>query len=319
MRVGAFHFAFFNLHFAFCIFLVFLAGWSIPASADDASAVLGVQNTTAPAGSTADVKLTLSQADGIGALEVWVQYDPTVLKFELAEKGPNEPNAMIEANVTEPGRLKVAMIATGGLSGQGVPLALKFAVQGQPGTRTDIRIAKVRASRSDNALADVPLKLYGGQLTISKPTASPAPRPLAPEQAPRLKVGRTVEVSNGQTEGPSPQAARPPATAAETQSFLSIEMLIVAGGTGLGILTVLLLAFFLARRRGKTTASLLIKPANLRPVTPQAYAGSTAGHPAGMAGVGGMGGLNQPTPCPRCGVPVIPGARFCFHCGTRLQ
>ena len=139
-----------------------------------AEGVLSVTAARAPTGGEAVVDLVLTGAPATGAMDVEIAFPPEALKFLRAETGKAAENGQLQANVSKPGRLEVALVDMDGLDGDGAVAALTFQVNAPAGTRVPLEIVSATAHHHE-AMVEIPLELRGGQLEVTAPTAAACP------------------------------------------------------------------------------------------------------------------------------------------------
>jgi hypothetical protein len=149
-----------------CLLLVLTAGPAghVRVRAQDGP-ILTVEDASGRPDATAKVNLSISSPSGIGAMDLQLRYDPTVVRFASAETGPSAADALFEANEVAPGRLLVALADVNGLSGDGTLAVLTFDVVGAVGDQTAIAPEAVRAYHYE-ALTDIPLRTAGGEVSV---------------------------------------------------------------------------------------------------------------------------------------------------------
>jgi hypothetical protein len=92
-----------------------------------ATLVLSIGSGSGPAGSDARIALGGTGAAGLGAVQFELAFDPAVLQIKAVEAGSGWPGAMVESNVTAPGRLRVAAVSSQAAAGDGELLVLVVA------------------------------------------------------------------------------------------------------------------------------------------------------------------------------------------------
>lgn len=152
-----------------CSALLLLAAAAPTCSA--ATMMIEVGSPTAPPGSTVEVPISIGDAEGLGSLQFDLKFDPSLL--EPAETpvraGADLPGAMIEANASEPGTLRVALISGEPVAGSGEILLVTFAVRQEAAGVTAVTPTAVRAWDHSSNL-DMLVESSPGRVTIaSKP------------------------------------------------------------------------------------------------------------------------------------------------------
>ncbi len=137
---------------------------------------------TAP-GAAARVGVRLAGAQGAGALDVEASYDPAVLAFDGAEPGPLAVGAMVEAREPRPGQVRLALVLSEGLAGDGVVCWLLFRAIGPAGTRSALTFGRLEAWHADT-LGAIPLRVTAGEVRVAGGAVPPAVAPPVPPPAP---------------------------------------------------------------------------------------------------------------------------------------
>lgn len=138
------------------------------ASAAAASVTIAVpHDATGVPGRDAEIPIAIRGAQGLGALQFELTYDPAVLEAGEVVAGPGIPGVLLESNVVSPGRLRVALAGNEPMAGDG-ELTATFAVKA-PGTSV-LGIENARAWEQTNSL-DMLIDVESGQFHAA---ASPA-------------------------------------------------------------------------------------------------------------------------------------------------
>ncbi len=159
------------------LLLIISLGWPVLVRAQEDGATLTVEDATGNPDSAAKVTVSISNASGIGALDLALRYDPDVVRFAQVQVGASAENALVEANEVEPGLLLVALADSDGLSSDGPVVVVEFDVVGSEGDRTTMAVETARAYHYDT-LIDIPLATTDGELTVvvrAMPTPVPSP------------------------------------------------------------------------------------------------------------------------------------------------
>jgi hypothetical protein len=99
-----------------------------------ASVTVRAPTVEGTAGGTVDVPIHVLGASDLGALHVEVAYDPALLKADTVTRGALAGNnALVEANVDEPGRVVIGIVAPDAINGDGVVANVRFQVIGNSG------------------------------------------------------------------------------------------------------------------------------------------------------------------------------------------
>ena len=147
------------------LLLVALLAWPMLARAQD-GATLAIEKAIGRPNSTAELNVSMTNADDVGGLDLALRYDPGVARFSEARVGATAENALMEANEIEPGLLLVALADSDGLSGDGSVVIIKFDVVGSEGDATTVAVEGARAYHHDT-LIDIPVTTIAGELTVA--------------------------------------------------------------------------------------------------------------------------------------------------------
>lgn len=125
---------------------------------------LSIEAGAADAGTTAKVSIRSKSPVAMGALQFDLVYDPAMVRFKGIENGPLLTAALVEANVVEPGRARVALVSNEEVKGDGVLLIAELDILEGPSGTTSIGLEAVRGWDQANNLP-VNIAAQGGELT----------------------------------------------------------------------------------------------------------------------------------------------------------
>jgi hypothetical protein len=128
-----------------------------------ASVTVQVGEISGAPGSEVRVPVELKGASNVGALHVEIVYDPTII---TAKKVENATGGLLEANVSQPGRVVVGLVTTEGLNGDVTVADVVFEVKGKEGDRSDLRLEKVEANDA-TSLAALTVNMNNGRLQVA--------------------------------------------------------------------------------------------------------------------------------------------------------
>jgi hypothetical protein len=148
--------------------IIFLAlmGLLLIGTASAAAVMVTIPSGTVGTGAKATIPVTVAGASNLGAMDLTIAYDPSVLKFSRAELGGISTNGLVEGNEIQPGLAKISFADTKGISGDGTLLQVTFDVIGTNGASTTLN-GDAKAYGLD--LKDVPATTNGGTITVSQP------------------------------------------------------------------------------------------------------------------------------------------------------
>lgn len=130
-----------------------------------------------PADETAtEVSLQINSTAKIGAIQFDIVFDPKQT-FEAIEPAGLLPSALLESNLVEPGRLRVAMVSSEPISGIGALAKLKFAAGSRLVSEQEFRLENLKAWDLDSlaAVAVTPDKTRRIGDVAPPPLAEPSP------------------------------------------------------------------------------------------------------------------------------------------------
>jgi hypothetical protein len=127
---------------------------------------VGVSNVTAAPGSTVDVPVTVSGAQGLGSMDLAMSYDPAAVSVVSVDKG-SLGKGLFSSNTGKPGIVTVSIADPAGISGDGSVAIIKVKVNGDAGTTSDIAIYNVLAYDVKTHL-EIPVQKTDGMLTVKK-------------------------------------------------------------------------------------------------------------------------------------------------------
>ena len=140
---------------------------------------LSIVAGSADAGTVAKVSIRSKSPVAMGAVQFDLIYDPAKVRFKGVENGPLLPAGLVETNVVEPGRARIALVTNEEVKGDGVLLIAELDILEGPGGTTSIGLEAVRGWDQANNLP-VNIAAQGGELTRTVAQKSePAPQKAA--------------------------------------------------------------------------------------------------------------------------------------------
>jgi peptide/nickel transport system substrate-binding protein len=123
----------------------------------------------AMAGEEVSIPITVKDAKRIGAMQLVLTYDESVLEAKSVEKDDLlETNVLMESNLDKPGSIAVAFTAIDGIDGDGPLLKVNFLVRGQDGQKSALTLQSVEAWEV-GTLLDVLVSTESGEFTVQAP------------------------------------------------------------------------------------------------------------------------------------------------------
>jgi len=148
--------------------IIFLAlmGLLLIGTASAAAVIVTIPSGSVGAGAKATIPVMVSGASNLGAMDLTITYDPSILKFSQANLGELSTNGIVEGNEIKSGTAKISFADTKGISGSGTILTVTFDVVGAKGASTALN-AGAKAYGLD--LKDIPTTAQGGSITVTQP------------------------------------------------------------------------------------------------------------------------------------------------------
>jgi len=181
-----------------------------------------------------EVPIEITGATNIGSMYFELTYDPMVLTPTEVKQGTLTANSLLEPNLDEPGRVKIALIDAHGFSGDGSVAVVVFNAPGESGTMSALTLENVRASdATSQPPAPIQIALENGTFLVEAGLAGGATmiltttfavmlvaalliiwqvtrhRRLAPVGAPPIGVGGQLLVTRGRASRGSLSLDRP--------------------------------------------------------------------------------------------------------------
>lgn len=132
-----------------------------------ASTSLTVNDTSGSPGSTVEVPLNLAEAANIGAMDIVLTYDSSVLGVSSVEKGELTQNSLFQSNTVVPGIIAIGIADTGGINGDGSVAVITFNVVGELGDTSPLTLESVKTNDVDT-LFDIPVTITSGTFTVAE-------------------------------------------------------------------------------------------------------------------------------------------------------
>lgn len=150
-------------HIMNSLLAVLVLAFFVPAIAT-AVPVLAPGSTTAPAGATVTIPLTLSDAsEPLGNIDLTLSYDPRILEATEVLPGDLTSGALIDSNIGQ-GTVRLGIVSRQGFRGNGTVASVTFRVIGTAGS-SSLRITDLSANQADT-LAPLTLSVREGTFTI---------------------------------------------------------------------------------------------------------------------------------------------------------
>jgi hypothetical protein len=134
------------------------------AAAGAASMTVSIDSTSVGAGSKATIPVKVTGANNLGAMDLIVTFDSSVLKFSNGDIGEASPNGMVSFNDQTAGSVKIALADSKGITGDGNLVKLTFDVIGANGAKSEMNVNVLGAWNED--LTDIQTTTSGGTVTV---------------------------------------------------------------------------------------------------------------------------------------------------------
>jgi hypothetical protein len=207
-----------RLTLAIGLFLLFV----LPVAGQDMLTVR-VPNATGRPGATVEVPIEVEEAANLGAMHIELSYDAGVLQATEVKQGALAENAMLESDLSAPGRVVIGLIDAAGMSGDGAVAVVVFQVIGQEGDNSPLTLENLAAHDATSMDVLVVEGTSGVFRVMVPPTPIPPPPPPPPQSMTWLylllllvAVGilvAAVAIYFHSQPAPSPPVAPPPALA----------------------------------------------------------------------------------------------------------
>ncbi len=152
----------------FSLFMVLLGiGLFNTTAAYAASVTVRPETVQAAPGSEVEIPITIQHAAGIGAMELVLAYDPSILEPKTVVNGALlSDNSLLNFNSEQPGRLAIGIATLDYVRGDGALVNAHFVVRGKEGQTSSLRLENARAWEGENRL-DVQVNTEAGEFTVS--------------------------------------------------------------------------------------------------------------------------------------------------------
>jgi len=114
----------------------------------------------AGAGSTT-IPINLTGASDVGSLHIELVYDPAILEVTAVKAGKLAQNAVVDSNISTPGRAIIGIVSSNGIAGTGAVASVSFKAKAKTGTSA-LNLEKVEAYSAEN-LQDLRTQVSAGQ------------------------------------------------------------------------------------------------------------------------------------------------------------
>jgi peptide/nickel transport system substrate-binding protein len=130
---------------------------------------VSVGNMQAMSGEEVSIPIMVKDAKGIGAIQLVLTYDQSVLEAKSVDKGNLlEGNVLMESNIDKQGRIAVALTTLDGIKGDGTLLAANFLVRGNTGQSSTLKLESVEAWEV-NTLVNIIVNAESGKFVVQTP------------------------------------------------------------------------------------------------------------------------------------------------------
>jgi len=137
----------------------------VSTAAAQAGLTVKVGEVSGAPGQRAEVPIEVTGAANIGSMYLELAYDATVLTPTEVKRGKLTANSLLQPNLDDPGRVKIALIDANGFSGDGSVAVVVFDVPGKDGATSALTLENVRANDA-TTLADIPTAVENGTFRV---------------------------------------------------------------------------------------------------------------------------------------------------------
>lgn len=131
-----------------------------------AAMTVSVMDSKGAKGEMVKVPINIAGALKLGAMGIVLSYDPAVIKGIGVEGGPLSSNVIVESNEVSPGNMRISIVDSRGVSGDGTIVEVNFEVKGDAGSSSQIDI---KTTGYDSNLLDVQMTTKAGRFTVEEP------------------------------------------------------------------------------------------------------------------------------------------------------
>ncbi len=125
--------------------------------------------TPVPTPATLEVPITVRGASNLGSLQLELRFDPQVIELKGVKAGPLARNALVDSSQPAPGQVRIGLVASSGITGDGTVITLTFSPTGKAGT-SSLVINQMEAA--DTNLRDLVVSASPGQFSGAGSQAS---------------------------------------------------------------------------------------------------------------------------------------------------
>ena len=149
----------------FIALVCLLAAFAFVATIHASAMTLRVATLDGEEGGTVQVPLQVSGATNLGALQFDVRYDPQVLQIANVTRGALAGNGLVDSNASESGKLRIGVVTTDALNGDGVIANANFKIIGRAGTNSALTIENARAWETPSHL-EILVNVEAGRVNV---------------------------------------------------------------------------------------------------------------------------------------------------------
>ena len=111
-----------------------------------AETIVSVSDTQANTGDQIDIPINITNALKVGSMDIDFVYDPDVLSVVSVNKGTLTSNSMLQTNTATEGVIKIGIIDSSGINGNGSIAVINFKVIGKDGDTSKLDLSNVEVS-----------------------------------------------------------------------------------------------------------------------------------------------------------------------------
>ena len=109
----------------------------------------------------AAIPINLTGASDVGSLHIELVYDPAIIQVTGVKAGQLAQNAVVDSNITTPGRAVIGIVSSAGITGSGAVASVAFTAKAKTGNSA-LTLENVEAYSAEK-LEDIRTQVSSGQ------------------------------------------------------------------------------------------------------------------------------------------------------------
>ena len=120
-----------------------------------------------------EIPINLTGASDVGSLHIELVYDPAIIQVTGVKAGKLAQNAVVDSNITAPGRAVIGIVSSAGITGSGAVASVAFTAKAKTGSSA-LTLENVEAYSAEK-LQEIMTTVSAGQYdTKSKKVTAPS-------------------------------------------------------------------------------------------------------------------------------------------------